>query len=188
MQTYVLDQHRGPKKIHSSSLLFLLNSYSVHSCFEIHSSTREAFLQRCIYLGTNTRKSGQRHKANIQAAYGYMLMETVAQNFHEQLSSQDWQIVLSDACNGIKSQINPDCVFKSSFTLLLSSIVYNPRQTLQYLLNTEMFVFTLKKYLQYRKTMIAQSYLRKLAINAFIEILRYIKLIQLNSTQSQEDL
>lgn len=58
MQTYILEQQKGPKKIHSSSLLFLLNSYSVHSCFEIHFHIRETFLQKCIYLGTNTRKSG----------------------------------------------------------------------------------------------------------------------------------
>lgn len=177
MESYILDVQKGPKKIHSSSLLFLLNSYSVYSCFELHSNIRDAFLQRCIYLGTNTRKSGQRHKSNIQTAFGYMLLETLAQNFHEYLTSSDWQTILSDACNGIKSPINPDCVFKSSLTLLLSSIVYNPRQTLQYLINTELFIFTLKKFLQYRKTLIAQSYLRKVAINSFIEIMRYIKLI-----------
>lgn len=117
-----------------------------------------------------------------------MMLETIAQNFHEHLTSQDWQTILSDACNGIKSQINPDCAFKSALSLLLSAIVYNPRQTLQYLLNTGHFIFTFKKFLQYRKTLIAQSYLRKVAINAFIEVLRYIRLLQQAPSQISGEL
>jgi hypothetical protein len=76
MHSYLLASH-GPQAV-TSNILFLINSYSVYSFFDIDYNLRQSFLSRCLNIGISTVKKGYRKTSAVQTSTGLIMLENIA--------------------------------------------------------------------------------------------------------------